>query len=66
MTLLLLSLLFGSIGMGFVVYARKAGELMPAVIGLALMVFPYFVARAWLLILIGCALTALPFLLHDR
>lgn len=66
MTLLLLALLFGSIGMGFVVYARKAGEFLPAIIGIALMVVPYFISRAWLSIIVCCALTALPFLLRDH
>ena len=57
-------LLFGSIGLGFVVYARKQRAIVPLVSGGALMVFPYFVSgTAWLLI-IGVALIALPYFLR--
>lgn len=54
-------LLFGSIGLGFVIYGRKQRAIVPLVSGGALMVFPYFVSdTAWLLI-IGVALIALPY-----
>ena len=54
-------LLFGSIGLGFVIYGRKQRAIVPLVSGVALMVFPYFVSgTAWLLI-IGVALIAIPY-----
>lgn len=54
-------LLFGSIGLGFVVYGRKQRAIVPLVAGGTLMVFPYFVSgTAWLLI-IGVALIAIPY-----
>jgi hypothetical protein len=66
MTALLLALVFGSIGLGFVMYAKKAGEFLPAIIGTALMVVPYFFRSAWLLLIVCSVLTALPFILRDR
>ncbi|KAB2661779.1 MAG: hypothetical protein DVB31_11985 [Verrucomicrobia bacterium] len=61
---LLWSLLFGSIGMGFFIYGKKQGALVPLLCGLALMVFPYFVSDTILLVAIGGVLVALPFFLR--
>jgi hypothetical protein len=38
------SLLFGAIGLGALVYARKMSALKPAILGVALMAYPYFVS----------------------
>jgi hypothetical protein len=56
-------LLFGSIGLGFFMYGRKQRAVVPLLCGLALMVFPYFVANTVLLILIGVALMTIPYFL---
>jgi hypothetical protein len=61
---LLWSLVFGSIGLGFVVYARKQRAVVPLLTGIALMVFPYFIANTYLLVALGAVLTALPFLVR--
>jgi hypothetical protein len=58
---LLWGLLFGSIGLGYFVYGKKQGRFAALLSGAGLMVFPYFVSNAWLSILIGIALMALPF-----
>jgi hypothetical protein len=65
-TSLLLSVLFGALGLGFLVYGRKAGRLVPALAGLALMVVPYFIANTVILLSVCIALTAVPFLLRDN
>ena len=62
---LLLSVLFGALGLGFLVYGRKAGRLVPAIVGLALMVVPYFISNTVLLLSVCIALTVMPFLLRD-
>jgi hypothetical protein len=62
---LLLSVLFGALGLGFLVYGRKAGRLVPAVAGLALMIVPYFISNTVMLLSVCIALTAVPFLLRD-
>jgi len=53
-------LLFGSIGLGYFLYGRKQQAIVPLFCGLALMVFPYFVSNAILLVAIGLALAVLP------
>ena len=51
------SLLFGAIGLGALVYARKMSAFKPAILGLALMTYPYFVSDNFLLWGVGLALT---------
>jgi len=58
--LLLWGLLFGSIGIGFFIFGKRQGKLVPLICGLILIVFPYFVTNLWLLVGIGSALIALP------
>jgi hypothetical protein len=58
---LLWGLLFGSIGLGFLIYGRKQKAVVPLVCGLALMIFPYFVSSTILLITIGIVLIAVPY-----
>jgi len=53
-------MLFGAIGVGFMLYGRKQRAIVPLVCGLALVVFPYFVASTWALVLIGAVLVAIP------
>ena len=57
-------LLFGSIGLGFLIYGRKQRAVVPLVCGLALMVFPYFVSNTIWLVVIGVALVAIPYFLR--
>jgi hypothetical protein len=58
---LLWGMIFGSIGLGFFVYGKKQGAVVPLLCGLALMIFPYFVESTFLLIAIGAALMAIPY-----
>lgn len=58
---LLWGLLFGSIGLGFFTYGRRQRAVVPGVCGLALMVLPYLVTNAWLLVILGIALAAVPY-----
>ena len=58
---LLWGLLFGSIGAGFFIYGKKQRAWVPLCCGLALMVFPYFLANVWLLVAVGVALCAIPY-----
>jgi hypothetical protein len=54
-------LIFGSFGLGFVMYGKKQKAVVPLVCGLVLMVFPYFISNTILLVAIGVALMAIPF-----
>lgn len=58
---LLWGLLFGSIGLGYLIYGRKQRAVVPLLCGLALMIYPYFVANTILLVVIGAALIAIPY-----
>lgn len=52
------SILFGAVGTLAFLYGWKKQLWRPAVIGLALGVFPYFVSGKWALYLLGFALCA--------
>jgi len=58
---ILWGLLFGSIGLGFFIYGKRQGVIVPLVCGVALMVYPYFISSTWLLLVIGIALMATPY-----
>jgi hypothetical protein len=60
MASLMWGVLFSSIGLGYFIYGKKQAVVMPLVCGVALMVFPYFISRVWLLVLVGLLLSALP------
>jgi hypothetical protein len=57
-------LLFGSIGLGFLIYGKKQRAVVPLVCGLALMLFPYFVSNVIVLVGMGVLLIALPYFLR--
>ena len=63
--ILFAGIVFGAIGMAAFVYGRKAGAMKPMLIGIALMVYPYFVSQTWLVYLIGCLLTGSLFLWRE-
>jgi hypothetical protein len=58
-------ILFGAIGLAAFLYGKKAALWKPTVIGLVLMVYPYFVAQTWLLYTLGGALCMALFLFRD-
>lgn len=59
------AIVFGAIGMAAFVYGKRSGHMKAVLLGIALMVFPYFVSSDWLLYVIGGALTASLFLFKD-
>jgi hypothetical protein len=63
--LLLLSFLFGLIGMGMLGYGKKAGRTVPLGIGAALIVVPYFISNVILLLVVGCGLTITPWFFRN-
>jgi len=50
------SILFGAIGLGAFLFGKKSSRWQPMVFGAALMGYPYFISRTWLLYVIGSAL----------
>ena len=59
------SLLFGSIGVGAFINGKNTGSLRPLVLGIGLMVYPYFISQLALLYGVGVALTAALFLFRE-
>jgi len=59
------SLLFSSIGMGYLVYGRKQQHAVALFVGVGLLIFPYLVSSLVWMVIIGVGLTALPFFLRD-
>ncbi len=58
---ILWGLLFGAIGLGFFVYGKKQRAIVPLSCGIGLMIFPFFVTNAFLLVAFGVVLTAIPY-----
>jgi hypothetical protein len=58
---LLWGVVFGAIGLGYFVYGKKQRAAVPFLCGFALMVLPYFIANAWLLVGAGIAVAAVPY-----
>lgn len=52
---LLLALVIGSIGLGLFIYGRKQGKVPPVIVGIALIVYPYFVPNPWISAAIAAA-----------
>jgi hypothetical protein len=61
---LLWSTLFGAIAMGFLSYAKKQKASIPFVVGVGLLVVPYFVPNLYLMVSLCLALIALPYFLR--
>ncbi len=62
-TNLLWGLLFGAIGIGYLLYGRRQRVLIPFLAGAGLVSFPYFVDNTGVLVLVGVILSAVPFVL---
>jgi hypothetical protein len=58
--LLFLGLLFGSVGGVYVFYGRREHDAAYLFCGVLLMLYPYFVESAFLMILVGVILAVIP------
>ena len=54
-------LIFGALGTGYLIYAKRQRNAAAFIAGAGLCVFTFFVTNVWLMILTGLALLALPF-----
>ena len=62
-SIMLWSVLFGGIGIGYFMYGRKQKAIVPLCTGLALFVFPYFIFSVTMLLIVGVILVAIPYFL---
>jgi hypothetical protein len=60
----LLTLLIGSIGLGYLVFGRKQSNAVALACGVLLMVVPYAISNLPALLVVAVGLVGLPFLLH--
>ncbi|BCG64048.1 MAG: hypothetical protein methR_P1814 [Methyloprofundus sp.] len=60
-SLLIWGVLFGAIGLGYFTYGRKQRAVAPLFVGIALLVFPYFITNIYLLVATGVCLAVLPY-----
>ena len=66
MTSLLISMFFGTVGCGFIMYGRKMAAIVPILAGLALMIVPYFIGNVIILSFACIIIMALPLVLRER
>ena len=59
--LLMWGMLFGAIGFGFFLHGKKQKSVVPLCVGIALCVFPYFIADVYVLVGVGVILVAIPY-----
>ena len=53
---LMVSLTVSTIGFGFFIYGRKQARIPQVVVGLGLMIYPYFIGGVALMLAVGAAL----------
>ena len=63
---LVVSFLFGLIGMGMFSYGFKAQRFVPMCAGGALMLVTYFIPNVIVLLVVCCAITAVPWLMREN
>jgi predicted membrane protein len=60
-SIIIWSILFSSIGMGFLMYGKKQRAIVSLCAGLALIAFPYFMTSVLMLLVVGIILIAIPY-----
>jgi hypothetical protein len=58
---LVLSLVFSTIGFGYFRYGKRQGESLLLIVGVMLMVYPYFITSPLAVVVVGLFLMAGPF-----
>lgn len=57
--------IFGAIGLGAFIYGKKQSDFKVLGLGIALMVFPYFIPNTIALYAVGAVLTGCLFIFHN-
>lgn len=60
---LLIGMITGAIGAGYLFYGKKQARLLPVICGILLMAYPYFTDNVWILLVVGAALIAAPWVI---
>jgi len=59
--ILVWSVLFGGIGIGYFMYGKRQSAVVPLYTGLALFVFPYFMTSVTMMLIVGVILILIPY-----
>ena len=59
------AIVFGAIGMGAFVHGERRGLAKPMILGVVLMIYPYFISDGTLVFVIGAALCYLLYLFRE-
>jgi 4-hydroxybenzoate polyprenyltransferase len=62
---LVLGTIFGAVGLGYFVYGKRQGSLVPLVCGLLLMVVPYFISSTVVLVGVCATIAVVPYFARD-
>jgi hypothetical protein len=62
---LIWSVLFGAVGVGYFIYGKRQRMMVPFAVGVALIVFPYFISNVYLMVLAGVGLSAVPYFIRQ-
>ena len=58
---LIWGVIFGAVGLAYFVFGKRQQRFVPLFCGIGLMAFPYFVSNTVLLVIVGLALSAIPY-----
>jgi len=59
-TVLLLGVLFSSIGFGYFLYGKKQQKSVPLICGIVLIIYPYFIENISIMLALGLVLCVIP------
>lgn len=62
-SILLLGVLFSSLGLGYFIYGKRQQAPIPLVCGIVLMIGPYFTPNVYVLLVLGVIVSAIPWVL---
>lgn len=57
-------IIFGSIGLGYVVYGKRQKAVVPLFVGVFLFIIPYFLSNTYILVTVGAFLVVLPYFIN--
>ncbi|HIE06408.1 MAG TPA: hypothetical protein EYP64_00025 [Desulfarculaceae bacterium] len=61
---LLLGVLFGAVGLGFLTYGWRQKAAVPLVVGVALSIIPYLISNVWVAVGVGGVLVGVPYFIR--
>jgi hypothetical protein len=62
---ILIGMVTGTIGTGYLAYGKKQSRTVPMISGALLIAYSYFTDNVWVLLVVGAALCAAPFVISE-